>query len=175
MGVHREINGREGDVSQETSFSTLEKTHKEQRDVWEHLPGNTVLKGRGLQRTVYICRPSYLVESKEAQVTHHTKCTDTRSSGDLACHLQTDLHYLQRVSKDHLRGSSLGKKNSSCSHIYFKIKNEMKQPKNISLLLISYVCSRWIWVLLITTLHYIEYWEFYRYNLILQSSINIVT
>lgn len=49
----------------------------------------------------------YLIETEEAQVTDHTQCTDSRSSGDLTCNLQADLHNLQRVGKDHLRGSSL--------------------------------------------------------------------
>lgn len=49
----------------------------------------------------------YLVEAEEAQVTDHAERTDSRSSGDLACHLQANLHNLQRVSKDHLRASSL--------------------------------------------------------------------
>lgn len=51
----------------------------------------------------------YLVEAEEAQVTDHIERTDSRSSGDLACYLQANLHNLQRVGKDHLRPSSLDK------------------------------------------------------------------
>lgn len=47
-------------------------------------------------------RRYYLVKAEEAQVTDHAECTDSRPSGDLACHLQANLHDLQRVGKDHL-------------------------------------------------------------------------
>lgn len=49
----------------------------------------------------------YLVKAEEAEVTDHTECADSWSGGDLTCHLQADLHYLQRVGKDHLRASGL--------------------------------------------------------------------
>lgn len=47
-------------------------------------------------------RTHYLVKAEEAQVTDHAESTDSRPSGDLACNLQTNLHNLQRVCKDHL-------------------------------------------------------------------------
>lgn len=50
---------------------------------------------------------AHLVEAEKAQVTDHAERTDSGSSGDLARHLQADLHDLQRVGKDHLRASSL--------------------------------------------------------------------
>lgn len=54
-------------------------------------------------------KTSYLVEAEEAQVTDHAERADSRSSGDLARHLQANLHDLQRVGEDHLRASSLDK------------------------------------------------------------------
>lgn len=50
---------------------------------------------------------AHLVESEESEISHHSESTDTGSGRDLTRHLQTDLHYLQRVGEDHLGASSL--------------------------------------------------------------------
>lgn len=50
---------------------------------------------------------SHLVKPKEAQVPDDRQSADPRPRGDLSCHLQTDLYYLQRVCEDHLGSSSL--------------------------------------------------------------------
>lgn len=51
--------------------------------------------------------PAHLVQSEEAQVTHHVEGADPFRRGDLSCHLETDLHDLQWVGEDDLRASSL--------------------------------------------------------------------
>lgn len=55
-------------------------------------------------------RTRYLIQPEETQVTDHAERADSRSRGDLACHLQADLYDLQRVGKDDLRASSLVRK-----------------------------------------------------------------
>lgn len=64
-------------------------------------------------------RDCYLVEAEEAQVTNHTECTDSGSSGDLTCDLQANLHNLQRVGKNDLRGSSLKERRQQMTHIFY--------------------------------------------------------
>ncbi len=58
---------------------------------------------------------TYLVEAKEAQVSHNVQGTDPGARGDLSSHLQTDLNDLQRVGENHLGSSGLqdakGKRN----------------------------------------------------------------
>lgn len=67
----------------------------------------------------------YLVEAEEAQVTDHVECADSRTSGDLTCHLQANLYDLQRVCKNHLRASSLDKwGDEECVHSH-KTKNNV--------------------------------------------------
>lgn len=51
----------------------------------------------------------YLIKPEETEAADHAERADARSSGDLSCHLQADLYNLQRVGKDDLRASSLGK------------------------------------------------------------------
>lgn len=50
---------------------------------------------------------THLVKAKEAQVPDHGQGTDPAGRGDLSGHLETDLHYLQRVGEDHLGASGL--------------------------------------------------------------------
>lgn len=50
---------------------------------------------------------THFVEAKEAQVPDHGQGTDPAGRGDLSGHLETDLHYLQRVGEDHLGSSGL--------------------------------------------------------------------
>ena len=50
---------------------------------------------------------TYLVEAKEAQVSHNIQGTDPGACGDLSGHLQTDLNDLQRIGENHLGTSSL--------------------------------------------------------------------
>lgn len=102
VGVGGEIDGGEGDVPQETGLSSLE-TQCEAK----HHQRVSVTKRRWRRLAEYTGTYFYLVESKEAQVSHHVERANSRPGGDLACHLQTDFHYLQRVSKDHLGASSL--------------------------------------------------------------------
>lgn len=45
---------------------------------------------------------AYLVEAEQAKVSDDTEGANSGSCCDLSCHLQSDLNYLQRVSKDHL-------------------------------------------------------------------------
>lgn len=61
---------------------------------------------------IYMCTPdpnnvSHLVKSEEAEVPDDRQGTDPRPRGDLSCHLQTDLYYLQWVGEDHLGATSL--------------------------------------------------------------------
>lgn len=50
---------------------------------------------------------TYLVEAKEAQVSHYIQGTDPGAGGDLSSHLQTDLNDLQRIGENHLGSSGL--------------------------------------------------------------------
>lgn len=50
---------------------------------------------------------TYLVEAKEAQVSHNSQGADPGPCSDLSSHLQTDLNDLQRIGENHLRTSSL--------------------------------------------------------------------
>lgn len=50
---------------------------------------------------------TYLVEAKEAQVSHNIQGTDPGPCGDLSSHLQTDFNDLQRIGENHLGTSSL--------------------------------------------------------------------
>lgn len=49
-----------------------------------------------------------LVKSDEAEALHDGQGADSGPGGDLSCHLQTDLHDLQRVGEDHLGTAGLG-------------------------------------------------------------------
>lgn len=87
---------------------------------------------RGLETAAH-SKIHYLVEAEEAEVTDHAECADSRSSGDLACHLQANLHNLQGVGKDHLRASSLNKsKEEACSHTHKKKKRKRNHCSCIS-------------------------------------------
>lgn len=50
---------------------------------------------------------TYLVEAKEAQVSHNSQGTDPGPRGNLSRHLQTDLYDLQRIGENHLGSSCL--------------------------------------------------------------------
>ncbi len=50
---------------------------------------------------------TYLVQAEETQVTDDRESADAWPCGDFSCHLQSDLHNLQRVCEDHLRSPSL--------------------------------------------------------------------
>lgn len=51
--------------------------------------------------------PTYLVEAKEAQLSHYIQGTDPGPCGDLSSHLQTDFNDLQRIGENHLGSASL--------------------------------------------------------------------
>lgn len=51
--------------------------------------------------------PTYLVEAKEAQLSHYIQGTDPGPCGDLSSHLQTDFNDLQRIGENHLGSSGL--------------------------------------------------------------------
>lgn len=103
MCIRGKIDSGEGDVSQETRLSTL---HTQVRSPVESLQGGR--EGKIILWTHYLIKP------EESEVTDHTERADARASGDLSCHLQADLHNLQRVGKDDLRASSLVKNKYFC-------------------------------------------------------------
>lgn len=54
-----------------------------------------------------VCMVRYLVETEEAEVSHHTERAHSGARGDLTGDLKTDLHDLKGISENHLRGTSL--------------------------------------------------------------------
>lgn len=60
----------------------------------------------------------YLVEPKKSQIPQHSKGTDTRTSGDLPSHLQTNLDNFKWIRENHLGASSLGEG----KHTYIRVR-----------------------------------------------------
>lgn len=65
---------------------------------------------------LFCASETYLVQAEETQVTDDRESADAWPCGDFSCHLQTDLHDLQRVCEDHLRSPGLKINNTSIPH-----------------------------------------------------------
>jgi len=76
--------------------------------LFSHTVGTTSKQPRAAREKIVVhAKTLYLVEAEEAKLADHVDCADPRPGGDLACHLQANLHNLQRVGEDHLRAAGL--------------------------------------------------------------------
>ena len=62
-----------------------------------------MFNGGESKKMVSLLRPlTYLIQTKETKLLHNTDCTNTRSTDNLSCHLESDLHNFKRIGEHDL-------------------------------------------------------------------------